>query len=438
MKSWIPTATAMLAIMLALPLAGASAAHSSARGRVSSAALLGGVNVTGVGPLPLRRADEAINQAKLVHADVVRTEVPWSAVEPTAPNVIDPATLAFMDRIVNDASADGIRVIFSADSSPCWASAAPPALRQACRSDRSSRANGWPPARPSDYAAFVSYLAQRYGNKLAAIEVWNEPDQANELYFAGPHKAARYAALLRAAYPAIKLANPQVPVIAGSLVGSNGAFLRALYAAGIKGFYDGLAVHFYNLTIASLQSIHEVQVANNDLKPLWLDEFGWSSCWPRYHTQQEQGCVTRRIQAANITSVFRELSQMPYVAAAVIYKMQGSTQEDFGMLTASGGRKPAFAALAAVLANPVGPLSPSTLRLGVSGGRTVAVGSAPVGDFMELEATAGAVLRYRAFFVLNRFNEYRIALPAVLGTSGLTVRVYQYSRGPASAAQRSL
>ena len=55
--------------------------------------------------------------------------------------------------------------------------------------------------------------------------------------------------MLRAAYPAIKQANPSVPVLAGSLVGSNGVFLRALYAAGIKGYYDGLAVHFYNLTL---------------------------------------------------------------------------------------------------------------------------------------------------------------------------------------------
>ncbi len=74
--------------------------------------------------------------------------------------------------------------------------------------------------------------------------------------------------MLRAAYPAIKQANPNVPVLAGSLVGSNGVFLRALYAAGIKGYYDGLAVHFYNLTLGSLRAIHEVQLANGDTKPL--------------------------------------------------------------------------------------------------------------------------------------------------------------------------
>ena len=100
--------------------------------------------------------------------------------------------------------------------------------------------------------------------------------------------------MLRAAYPAIKAANPSVLVLAGSLVGSNGNFLRALYAAGIKGYYDGLSVHFYNLTLGSLRSIHEAQLANGDTKPLWLDEFGWSSCWPARKIEQEQACVTPR------------------------------------------------------------------------------------------------------------------------------------------------
>jgi hypothetical protein len=57
---------------------------------------------------------------------------------------------------------------------------------------------------------------------------------------------------------------------------------------------------------------------------------------------------------------------------------------------------------------------------------------------MELEAFQGSVLRYRALFTLNRFNRYALALPSVLGTSGLRVRVYQYWAGPGRDAQRSI
>jgi hypothetical protein len=399
---------------------------------------LGGVNIVGVGSEPLREADLAIARARTLHAMVVRTLVPWSALEPTGPNQIEPRALAFADRLMSDAAAAGIRVIMAVDSTPCWASSAPASLLRTCVPGGSSKANAWPPTNPASYAAFVAYLAQRYGTQLAAIEVWNEPDQANQLYFAGPEKPQRYAAILRAAYPAIKQADPNVPVLAGSLVGANGVFLRALYAAGIKGYYDGLAVHFYTLTLASLRSIHEVQLANGDTKPLWLDEFGWSSCWPRYRIQQEQACVTPKVQAANIANVFRSLARTPYVAAEVLYQLQGSVSENFGALNANGTRKPAFAALSEVLASPFGPVSPVTLSLRRRGGRVLASGAGPVGDYMELEAFHGSLLRYRALFTLNRFDRYSIALPSALGTGGLRVRVYQYWAGLGRSAQRSI
>ncbi len=284
---------------------------------------LGGLNISGLSSSArLSEADGEIATARALHAQVVRVAVPWSVLEPSGPGQVEPHALAYLDRLVGDAAAGGIRVILTADSTPCWASSAPASLLRRCAPGGASKANAWPPLDPSAYASFVAYLAARYGTRLAAIEVWNEPDQANEDYLAGPEKPQRYAAILRAAYPAIKQVAPNVPVLAGSLVGSNGVFLRALYAAGIKGYYDGLAVHFYNLTLGSLRAIRETQLAAGDTKPLWLDEFGWTSCWPHRRIQQEQACVTPRVQATNITNLFRSLRRAPYVAAAVLYGLQ--------------------------------------------------------------------------------------------------------------------
>jgi polysaccharide biosynthesis protein PslG len=412
------------------------AAVAGPRTRAASSALLGGVNIGGVErDATTSTVDRTIALAQQLHAKLVRVEVPWSVMEPNGANQIEPRALAYVDRVVGDAAAAGIRVIVMIQSTPCWASSAPASVLRACQPGRQSQASAWPPAQPADFAAFCAYLAQRYGTRLAAIEIWNEPDQVNEAYFAGPNKPARYAALLRAAYPAIKQASPDVAVLAGSLVGSNGAFLRALYAAGIKGYYDGLAVHFYHLTLASVRSIHEVQLANGDSTPLWLDEFGWSSCWPRQRIQQEQACVTAQTQARNVASTFRALSASSYVAAAVLYKLQDSSSETFGLVSASGARKPAFAALAGVLASPFGSAGTVTLRLRRRGRHVLASGSGPVGDFMMLEAFQGSVLRYRALFTLDRFNQYAIALPSVLGTSGLRVRVFQVWAGAGKDAQ---
>ncbi len=434
----LPTALAVVlaGLVCLLPTVGADGAQ---RVSTSSIVPLGGVNIAGLSSSSLPAdADQEIAEARSLHAKVVRVEVPWSVIEPRGASLIDPPALAFTDRLVEDAAGAGIRVIMMVDSSPCWASSAPASLLRTCSPQRLTQANAWPPSSPAEYAAFVGYLARRYGKRLAAIEIWNEPDQASQAHFAGPDKPQRYAAILRAAYPAIKRANPQVSVLAGSLVGSNGLFLRALYAAGIKGYYDGLSVHFYTLTLAALRAIHEVQLANGDSKPLWLDEFGWSSCWPRQRSQQEQACVTAQTQATNLTDVIRSLAYTPYIAAEVVYKLQGSATEEFGVLSTSGARKPAFAALARVFASPLGSVSRVALNLRRRGGQVVASGSGPVGDFMELEAFQGNVLRYKALFTLDRFNRYSIVLPRALGSQGLSVRVYQYWRGPGSDTQRSI
>ncbi len=109
------------------------------------------------------------------------------------------------------------------------------------------------------------------------------------------------------------------------------------------------------------------------------------------------------------------------------------------MFNAAGARKPAFGPLAQVLSAPLaGRVAPVTLSLRSRGGRVHASGGGPVGDYMGLEAFQGSVLRYRAIFVLDRFNRYSLTLPRVLGTHGLRVRVFQYWAGASAGAQRSI
>jgi hypothetical protein len=421
-------ATCLLAAMAAAPAS--HAASASASGPRS------GINVGGVGYLSEPgEANRTVALARGLHVKIIRADFPWSVLEPER-GVISSKALAEADSLVNAAAAAGIQVSATVDDTPCWASSAPTTLLRQCTPGQRSTANSWPPGDPAGYAAFVAFLAQRYGSKLAAIEIWNEPDQANEAYFAGPNKAVLYAGILRAAYTAIKQVAPQVPVLGGSLVGSNGVFLKHLYAAGIKGYYDGLSVHFYTLTLAALRATHEVQLAAGDKTPLWLDEFGWSSCWPQRRVEQDQGCVTPSVQAENLRSIFRALAGAPYVASAVVYKLQDSPSEEFGVISQRGTHKQSFGALAGVGNGVFGRSVPVSLSLRRSGRSLIASGSAPVGDFIRLEAFSGGALRYRALFTLDRFNRFKLTLPAALGTSGLKVRVAQLWGG--AAAQRSV
>jgi hypothetical protein len=416
-----------------LPAATAASARPKAAHPKSApkpSAPLGGINAGSVGYGPAE-AERTIASVRALHAKVIRVEVPWAQLEPLGAGNLDSHALAYLDRLTSDAKASRIGVIALVDQTPCWASSAPPPLLASCQPYRRSQANGWPPANPADFANFVAFLAGRYGAGLTAIEVWNEPDQINEDYFAGPNKAVRYAALLRAAYPAIKQANPAVKVLAGSLVGYDGTFLRLLYAAGIKGYYDGLAVHFYSLTLSALRTFRAVEVAGGDNTPLWLDEFGWSSCYPRASIEEEQPCVTPRIQAQNVTSLYRELSATRYIAAMTLFQLHDYPGNNlFGVLTTSGARKPAFGALAKVQLSPFGAPAPVTLTLRKHGSQLLASGSGPVGDYMNMTVRVAGVLRFQAKFTLDRSNRYSIALPSTLGTRHVSVLVYQTWEGP--------
>ena len=57
---------------------------------------------------------------------------------------------------------------------------------------------------------------------------------------------------------------------------------------------------------------------------------------------------------------------------------------------------------------------------------------------MPRDAFQGARLRYRSVFTLDRFNRYSIALPSVLGTHGLRVRVFQFAGGVGKAARKTI
>lgn len=404
---------------------------------LAGSAPLGGVNIGMSSSMSRSEIDRDVAVAHSLHAKLIRVAIAWSAFEPQARGQINAAAMAAADRLMHDAAGAHIGVIALVLGTPCWASAlAKPS--KGCVPGVPSEANAYPPREASAYGAFVGWLVKRYGPELAAIEVWNEPDQANQDYLAGPEKPRHYAELLRAAYPAVKNEDPAVKVLAGSLVGSNGAFMNALYEQGVKGYYDGVAVHFYTLTLGSLRAFREDQLAHHDYTPLWLDEFGWSSCWPQHRIEQEQGCVSKQVQAQNITSSFRELAHTPYVAAMLAYDLRDVRGEDFGVLTTSGRRKPSFYALANVLRSPAGRLSPVRLTLQIRNRQVIAGGSAPVGDYMKLEAFENGRLSYRVIFTLDRFNRYSIKLPRALGTHGLTVRVYQYWLGPHEDAQSSI
>lgn len=394
--------------------------------------------VTGVTIAPMREADnrlemlQDLDQAKALSAKVVRTEIRWDLLEPTK-GAYDPAYVARLDDFFAAAKARGIRALVTFLGSPCWTSTHPQALSQGCGGGLPAQAPFYPPSDNAAYGRAGAYLAQRYPTTLGWIEIWNEPDHVNQVYWGGPDKAKTYAALLKAAYPIIHVASPKTKVLGGAIVGANGAFLKAIYANGGKGRYDALSVHYYDLVLASLRAIRQTQRAAGDRKPVFLGEFGWTSCRPKA-TEGGHACVTQGVQAANLRDTFRLLRKGTYIMGALTYNLRDTSQYAFGLLSTTNQRKAAFTAARTAFRGQARAAGVK-LKLRRSGGRVVASGSGPVGDALELNVFKGGRLRYKATFRLTRDRTFRVSVPPQLGTRGLQVRVFQYWSGT-SATKR--
>lgn len=374
--------------------------------------------------------DFHLDRAKELGATLVRTEIVWSSLEPSGKGVLDQDYLARVDHTVNGAKARGMKVVMVLNGSPCWASSAPDQVKNGCPAGGDAGTFGpWAPKDPADLGRIAGLLAERYkSGGLAAIEVWNEPDHVNQAYLKNDDKVGRYASMLKATYGPVKKANPAVTVLAGAIVGADGKFLEGLYKAGIKGNYDALSVHYYDLVLASLRSIRQVQRKHGDKKPLWLGEFGWTSCASKQKTQGGHACVSAGKQGVNTVDVLRALRNISYVKATLLYAMQDTPQYDFGVIDVASKPKPIFTMIASQIRTPKKPRK-VTLKLRRKGGQVRATGTGPAGDAFEMDVFKGGRLRFRQTFRLDRNGAFSLKVPRQLGSRGLRVRVYQYWLG---------
>jgi hypothetical protein len=354
--------------------------------------------------------DRELDLSRDAHANVVRVDVSWSSLETGGDGQFSQWYVDKLDRFMAGANARGMKVIATLFESPCWASSAPDSLKQGCQGDYWNRGvTEYPPINDADYAKIARWVTSRYGADLAALEIWNEPNMADGRFWVSDHPAQRYAQLVKAAYPQAKAGDPSVPVLAGALAFSDRPFLAALYAAGIKGSYDGLSIHAYSEArgpretaaaqflpytfTGGLQSMHAAQSAAGDPTPIWVTEFGWTSGAGKWH-------VDDNAKARFVADAFGALGDLPWVKAASVYNLRdkgtdpGDFEDNFGLVRRDFTPKPAYAALKTVLgggqwAGPAGvaatPETPITLRLRSRGGVLYAGGLAPASRVVHLK-----------------------------------------------------
>jgi polysaccharide biosynthesis protein PslG len=314
--------------------------------------------------------DRELDLARDSGANVIRVDVGWSSLE-TSGKGPGGWYLDKLDRLVAGASARGLKVLPGVLSTPCWASSAPESLRQGCTGSWWNRdqITMYPPRDNQDFVDIAVFIAKRYEGKLAAIELWNEPNLSEDRFWIAPDEARAYAEMVKATYPRLKQASPNLPVLAGALAYGNDAWVRAMYANGIKGHYDGLAIHPYHDgapragSWGGIEWARRLQREAGDTAPLWITEFGWSTCrigsgW----------CATPADQARFITAAFAALAAEPNVKAGIVYNLRNkgtnadSFEDNFGLVNRDFSVKPAYTALKQALTGPQPPPPPPSVE----------------------------------------------------------------------------
>ncbi len=226
----------------------------------------------------------------------VKVQVSWKLYQ-SAPGQYTEDRLSELDRLVEAAAANDVQVLLSVSKAPEWS--------------RSTTELDGPPLDYNLYTEFMSFLAGRYQGRVAAYELWNEPNLQRE-WNGSPLSAADLVQLIAAGAAGVRTADPEAILISAppATTGINNGitavddrvFLRGMLEAGIADHVDAVGVHPYGWANPPDSTIKqpepEVPSHNNHPsfffadtladyaalleeygvdRPLWVTEFGWGS-----------------------------------------------------------------------------------------------------------------------------------------------------------------
>ena len=346
-----------LAVLGSVLTAAAIAVSAAIAGPAAASTSADGAGTVGVADPSLLGESASVQSAQLsamsaAGINSVRIDANWDWVQYGGKKSFDWSQL---DQAVSSIRAAGMSVDLIIDGCPPWAAVA------SARNDPSPQ-----PASAAAYATWAAEVAARYAPQgVTHFEIWNEPNNAG--FWQPKPSPAAYTADLKAAYTAIKAADPGAFVISGGLApetsdGSNISpitFLKDMYADGAHGSFDALGDHPYSYPALpdtketwsgwsqmsqTSTSIRSLMTANGDgAKQVWITEVGAPTGGP--------DAVSPAAQADDMTQAITAAQNTSWIGGIYLYTWkdsgsdQSTDQDWFGLTTASGTAKPALAAV---------------------------------------------------------------------------------------------
>ncbi len=330
----------------------------------------------------------------MIHVDTlgldwVKIQLPWELLE-SGPGQPTDLYYAYVQRVqwTNFIGNRRRLVVLSVVGAPDWAR--PPGANLSLEG---------PPTDLNELARFITGFIQATGaqdHRIAAIEIWNEPNLEREWSDASMD-GATYMTYFGPAYNAIKAIDPQIIVVTAGLApvgdgvpGATGdrTFLRQMYAAGLAQYTDvKIGVHPYGwgnppdercctaergwadnpvfFFQDTLYDYRDIMQQNGHNTQLWITEFGWGTYQgvgvngadvsPVPDQAQFFTLITPEQQAQHILRAFEIVQQPPLgdiVEVAIMWNLnfaamplildQRLEQAGYSLLNASGHPRLAY------------------------------------------------------------------------------------------------
>ncbi len=324
---------------------------------------------------------ETLRWAQGLGVGWVKQQVEWHTIE-HGPDDLD---WALLDHAVEACDGFGFKLLLSVTHAPDWT--------------RASELESGPPADYAEFGRFMGQLASRYRGRVAAYELWNEPNLARE--WRGERlDPARFVALVAEGSRGVRAADPDALVISGApaVTGINDGveaiddrvFLRGMYEAGVAQWVDGIGAHPYGFAnppdeswqdhthVASghnshpsfffrdtLEDYHAIMLEYGDTeRQIWATEFGWPSTKGMGQMDTTGWEYAREVsevqQADYVVRAFQMGDEWPWVGPMFLWNLNlaavwgtGNSFSAYSLLRPAGAYRPAYIALR--LAEPLSP-----------------------------------------------------------------------------------
>ena len=323
---------------------------------------------------PLTAAD--FTRMAEANVGTLRFGIDWSGIDPSsAPNDYN---FSNVDALIGAAARANIRVIPILAATPDWV--AKDLDGSNCKHEGVLDCAKHAPQSSAAIAAwktFVTDVAKRYGEggtfwaanpsipekPLGVYQIWNE--QNSDHFYAPKPNPKSYAKLLKAAHDGVDSVDSSADIILGGMFRSPGGgrkpsiysevFLDKLYdVPGIKKYFEGVAIHPYASSLKKVTQqvdlLHDAVVENRDTGVgTYITEIGWASSGPNNPLVKGSRGQAKRLEEA--FDYFLQNKRALNLQAIVWYSWQDNLDPEVnlcewcagsGLLTESGGEKPAF------------------------------------------------------------------------------------------------